>query len=101
MPRTRPKNSRRQQTSRRQRRSRAEWGEIIDRFHAGHATAAAFCLAERINPVTFAQWRKKLQGIAEPAPRFIEVKPPTAATSRRWDLELMLGDGVVLRVGSG
>jgi len=87
--------------ARRPRRSRAEWSQIIERFDAGNESLADFCRSEGIGVGSFYQWRNKLQTSLASAPRFIELAAPFASSPGGWQVELELGDGVVLRLRRG
>lgn len=90
-----------QKKGRRPRRSRAEWAQIIERFDAGTDSVSAFCRSEGIGVGSFYQWRNTLQTSQAPAPRFIELEAPFASPPVQWQVELDLGDGVVLRLRRG
>jgi len=91
----------RKKNASRQRRTRAEWIQIIERFDAGNQDPTEFCRAEGIGAVSFAQWRRKLRDDPAPTPRFVEFHQSPAITNHAWRIELALGDGVVLRLSRG
>ena len=89
------------------RRSPEQWRRLIEQQQAGHQSIKAFCQEQGIAYATFLYHKRKLaestpeQGALPPAPvgesGFIEVQAPEAG-GRWWDVELALGDGIVLRV---
>lgn len=98
----------------RRRLSPAQWQALFERFEAGNENVTAFCRRHGVSKSSFHRWRRKL---AEPPPStppieaeidepaFIEVGSladgqagPVAAA---WDVELALGDGIVLRLRRG
>ena len=82
----------------RKRRTRAEWMQITERFETSNMNPADFCRAEGIGVASFSQWRRKLKDEPTPTPRFVEIKQSPASTNQSWHVELVLGDGVVLRM---
>jgi hypothetical protein len=92
------------------RRSRREWESLIARAERSALSVSAFCAAQGISTASFYLWRKRLAGEVlrgQPVPagtRFLdlgelEVDPGEAGDhAGDWDVELALGDGVVLRL---
>lgn len=105
-------------------RSTQEWLALFDEWAASGLTQRAFCAMKGIKPGTFGQRRRALlaQGAlvqggksSQPAPELIELTlppqkaeplqtatlssgtPPATGTGR-WDLELELGPGLILRL---
>lgn len=94
-------------TSRRRRRSRAEWQSLVSRAAASPLGTAAFCAAEGISAASLSLWRKRLQAcdaapmVAAPTPgAFVDLGLLAAPGERGcpWELELDLGGGVTLRL---
>ena len=86
---------------RRTRRSSAQWQEILDRFHGSGSTAVDYCHLQGVNPTCFDRWRRKLSGRKADRvvmPSFVELPATSFAPASRWQIELDLGDGVVLRL---
>lgn len=93
--------------SRRERRSAAQWRELIDQQAVSGLSAKAFCDRKAIVYASFIHWRRRL-GEALPArasasrrlPEFVELTPPAddEGEARRWIVELDLGAGVRLRI---
>lgn len=81
-------------TGDRRRRSRADWERLVAAYEAGDQTRDAFCAEQRISPSSLSYWRGKLRE----APGFIELAPAKASG---WEIELGLGEGVVLRLRRG
>ncbi|MCY4462054.1 MAG: hypothetical protein OXC26_16950 [Albidovulum sp.] len=75
-------------------RSADEWSGIMADFERSGLSQREFCEFRGLSPKSFSNWRFRLR------PRgwtgsFVELAPPV---SSGWDVELDLGDGVVLRV---
>ena len=69
-----------------QRRTRAQWQEIIEAQARSGQTAKAYCREQAIGLASFYQWRKRLTGGAAPAQKpaaqeFIELEQARAAVS--------------------
>lgn len=85
-------------------RSREQWLQIIDDFQTSQLSIAAFCRQQQVSEGSFHRWRKLLRdsGALETEPLFVDITPPTeqpaSALTPAWDIELTLGDGMVLRV---
>ena len=97
-------NEKAKQTPRR-RRTPTEWAQILERFEASGQSPTDFCRAEKLGLANFLRWQKDL-GHRAPSceaspPRFIELGPPPPSQPPRWRVELVLGDGVVLRLSGG
>jgi hypothetical protein len=96
-------------TERRARRSRAHWQTLIERGERSPLGIGAFCRAEGVSTASFYNWRKRLRESAPndgsatagaPAPTFLDLGALGAADGGAgcWDIELALGDDVVLRL---
>jgi|ABPQ01.1.fsa_nt_gi hypothetical protein len=99
-------------TERRARRSRAQWQTLIERGERSPLGIGAFCHAEGVSTASFYSWRKRLResapedgsaAVGAPAPAFLDLGALHGADgdAGRWDIELALGDGVVLRLRRG
>ena len=89
-----------QQPTRRPRRTQAQWQQLISSFDSQQQTVLEFCQSHQITAGSFYRWRNRLAENAE-HPLFIEVQSKTSAQvtpAPAWDLELELGQGMVLRV---
>jgi hypothetical protein len=90
------------------RRSRAQWQSLIARAARSPLSVRAFCAEQGISTASFYLWRTRLGGEpAQEAPasvRFLdlgELAVPAGAGSQDaggWEVELALGEGLVLRL---
>ena len=88
------------------RRSRREWQSLIARAEGSSLSVSAFCAAHGVSTASFYLWRKRLAAEVErPEPvagAFLdlgEVEVTAGAGAHRaggWEVELALGDGLVL-----
>jgi len=90
-------------------RSKETWQHLINQFEPGSQTQADFCREHGISPMSFYKWRKRLSSdcINE---HFIDIsqsmvsveaidKPSsTRVAATLWQVELELGQGMILRV---
>jgi transposase-like protein len=83
--------------SRRKRRTKSDWTEILRRFESSDLTVREFCHREGLAPSSFQRWRSRL-GAVGPA-EFVELVPTVseAAPSAGWSLDIVLPNGVQLR----
>ncbi len=86
---------------RRKRRGAEGWQKILGRFKDSGLNVEAFCRAESISTASYYRWRQRLgenekQALATDQTPFIELGPLGGNTA--WDIELELGDGLVLRL---
>lgn len=87
----------------RPRRTEAQWRILLSEFEAEDVPAKQFCEARDITYASFSYWRRRCRVApveTEQAPAFIDLSALTSSqpSSRRWQIELELGDGVVLRL---
>ena len=75
----------------RRRRSAEDWRVLVEEYADFVGSQAEFCRRRGVSSGSLAYWRRKLGGSA-----FVEVSGPVAV--RDWDVELDLGEGLVLRV---
>ena len=80
-------------------RGEAAWRRLMSDFEVWNGSQASFCEARGVSLKSFQNWRRRLglitrRSVAAPA-GFVEL---AAASGPGWDVELSLGDGVVLRV---
>ncbi len=75
-------------------RGRAEWERLVAAYEQGTVSRRAFCAEAGISPSALDYWRRKLREEGSVAPHFVELAPERSG----WDVELALGDGVVLRL---
>lgn len=81
------------------RRSRAEGERLVEEFERSGQGLGAFCAARALSVNTLNYWRTKLgqEGVRS---SFVELEP-VASVGGGWEMELALGDGVVLRLRRG
>ncbi|HFQ4951502.1 TPA: hypothetical protein ACGUO9_004591 [Vibrio vulnificus] len=85
-------------------RNREQWSQIIEQFNTSDMSVASFCRIHQINPASFYQRRKQLSEQARPSesqPMFVEITQPDEpgySEPANWDIELELGQGVILRM---
>jgi len=90
-------------------RSKAKWQQIINQYDSSSQTQADFCREQDIAPMSFYKWRKRLS--KEPqsdhfidiSQSIVSVKPIDQQPSRMdepslWQVELELGQGMILRI---
>ncbi len=75
-------------------RSATEWSTIMADFERSGMSRKRFCESLGLSPKTFSSWRCRLRPGGGKG-SFVELAPPAVSG---WDVELELGDGVVLRV---
>ncbi len=86
---------------RRIRRSEETWRELLVRFERSGQTCERFCAEQGLALSSFTRWRQKLRSASHSQAAvvqealFVELGSDGEA---RWDVELQLGAGVVLRV---
>jgi hypothetical protein len=84
------------------RRSAEQWQEIMTAYEASGLTQESFCIRESLAPSTFYTWRQRLGGaktIKPEKPLFVELSSSQPMQeSTHWDIELVLGDNIVLRL---
>lgn len=89
----------------------AEWQQIMDNYHLSGLNQKTFCQQEGLAMSTFSKWRKQL-GLArsKPVPPAAiadfqplmpaDTAPTTTHDSADWEVELVLGSGMTLRIRS-
>lgn len=90
----------RRQPSRRLRRSREQWIEIVQQYRQSNCTQAEFCRQNGISLATFNKWIHRIRTETESG--FVEVTPnesPVADIQKGgFQVRLTLGNGVVLEL---
>lgn len=88
--------------SKRPRRTKAQWSEILERFDLSDQDPRQFCRREGLALSSFQRWRRQLGSVA-PA-EFVQLvptsSPSTASTNvpqGSWSLDVSLPSGVCLR----
>lgn len=94
-----------------QRRTAQQWKVLLERQAGSGQSIEAFCRGESITTASFYRWRKQLsQGTpappvststSSPAAAFVDLGALVGGGAERWELELALGGGVVLRLRGG
>lgn len=86
-------------------RSPEQWQSLVDQFERSGLSQRAFCKETGLPYGTFARWRRRLQadtavGDAGNKQLFVELlgDKPQHNGSHAWDVELELGDGIMLRL---
>ena len=88
-------------------RSRSQWQSLLDDFHRSGLTKVAFCKQHGVATSSLNRWQRMLDGQPERVD-FVDVTEPLAlapvpASPRRdpdnaWQVELALGNDIVLRI---
>ncbi len=84
-----------QSHSKRPRRTKAQWAEILRRFESSGQDPREFCRRESLSPSSFQRWRRALGSVA--AADFVELVPTSSAPSSSWSFDVSLPNGVSLR----
>lgn len=87
------------------------WRELIGRQRASGQSIAAFCRETGVSVASFYEWKRKLRrrtpsarpSVKRTAFAPVQILPEQTASSMDWDgrVEVVLPDGVVLRVAAG
>jgi transposase-like protein len=86
------------------RKSAEQWQAIMLAYDDSGLTQEDFCIRESLALSTFYKWRQQLTGGKpkrrdQKEPMFVELGSVQGADKKKhWDLELSLGDGIVLRL---
>ena len=89
---------------RRARRSHEQWSALLERFEHSGQSREEFCREQGLTLSSFARWRREFgktaagRRAAPASPVFLEVTPQANAPSGSWDVELELGNGMILRL---
>lgn len=83
----------------RQRRTEAEWAEILGRFKASGLGRREFCRREGLALSSFQRWRARA-GRTSRRPAFVELVPASTAVpaTSAWEVEVALPNGMHLRL---
>ena len=82
-----------------QRRSRAEWEQLMAGYEAGDVTQREFCAQQGLAYSSFCYWRKQLRtATRDEAASLVELAALPSSERLAWRIELDLGQGIVLRV---
>lgn len=86
-------------------RRREEWRALLSDYDSSDLSQKAFCELHQLSMSSFYQWKKKLT-VELPSDNFIDITPqpdenfgePSAQSSSAYQVELELGNGIILRV---
>jgi putative transposase len=86
-------------------RSTEQWQALVDQYEASGLTQKAFCKQHGIAVSGLNKWRKRLSNSVQAD--FVDIthqlseagSQSGAQPDRRWQVELQLGQGLVLRIG--
>ena len=83
--------------SKRTRRTKAQWTEILREFESSGVDSRGFCRREGLALSSFQRWRRRLGSVA--ASEFVELVPAPSPSIRpsSWSLDVALPNGVNLR----
>jgi len=83
--------------SKRTRRTKAQWTEILRQFESSGVGSREFCRREGLPPSSFQRWRRRLGSVA--AAEFVELVPTSSprVPLSSWSLDVSLPNGVCLR----
>ena len=94
-------------TKRRINRSRQQWQALLDDFHRSGLTKVAFCKQRSVATSSLNRWQRILEGQSESG-GFIDVTEPLSLAPASaspssdpddaWQVELALGNDIVLRI---
>ncbi|MDA3921158.1 MAG: hypothetical protein PF501_10835 [Salinisphaera sp.] len=90
----------------RQKRSPAQWQQLVEAQAASGQSQVAFCTEHRLSRSSFQLWKRRSRlrqspEAAAPPALFAPLisEPGPAESDTGWTVELDLGDGVCLRLG--
>ena len=83
--------------SKRTRRTKAQWTEILRRFESSRLDSREFCRRESLALSSFQRWHRQLGSVA--AAEFVDLVPTSSPSvpSASWLLDVSLPNGVSLR----
>jgi transposase-like protein len=79
-------------------RSRADWERLLAAYERRTVTRRAFCVEAGVAPSALDYWRRKLKEEGSATAGFMELAAGSEAGRSGWEVELALGDGMVLRL---
>ena len=93
------------------RRGPEQWQQLLRRQADSGQSVVAFCRAEALSPASFYRWRRQLLGLqpaatSDAAPAFLDLGQLAGGGGNAsddtggagWELELTLGESVVVRL---
>ena len=88
-------------------RSPRQWQSLLDDFHRSGLTKVAFCKQHGVAASSLNRWQQMLEGqpdggdfvdVTEPLSRTSSVPSPGSHGDNGWEVELALGNDIVLRI---
>jgi transposase-like protein len=79
-------------------RTRTDWQQLVAAYERRTVTRRAFCADAGVAPSTLDYWRRKLKDEGSAGAGFIELAAGSEVDRSAWEVELALGDGMVLRL---
>ncbi len=88
-------------------RSRSQWQLLLDDFHRSGLTKVAFCKQHGVATSSLYRWQRMLDGqsgggdfvdVTEPLSRAPAAPSPSRDPDNAWQVELALGNDIVLRI---
>ena len=88
-------------------RSRSQWQSLLDDFHRSGLTKVAFCKQHDVATSSLSRWQRMLEGqtetsdfidVTEPLSRAPATPSPRRDPDNAWQVELALGNDIVLRI---
>lgn len=92
-------------------RTPEQWQQIFKQHASSDLQIAAFCKQQKLNPLSFYAWRKRLTSntlhtattealplVEKTQDDWVNIIPGQATLSKNWDVELALPNGIVLRM---
>ena len=86
------------------RKTREQWKQLITEAEQSSQPTMTFCEEHAISYQSFMKWRSTFRAEEKQTiNRFLDITPtqnnsPISSCSQAWDIELALGDDVVLRI---
>jgi len=86
------------------RKTREEWKQLVSDAEQSSVSAVTFCEQQGLSYQSFMKWRSTFRSEENQSRKqFLEItpeniKPSSASSSQSWDIELVLGGDVVLRI---
>jgi transposase-like protein len=88
-------------------RSKEQWQMLVNQYEASGLTQQAFCKQHGIATSGLNKWRKRFSNSLET--EFVDITDQLSEVGshenhhcdNRWEVELQLGQGLVLRIGRG
>ena len=88
-------------------RSRSQWQSLLDDFHRSGLTKVAFCKQHGVATSSLNRWQRMLEGQSEGGDFMDVTEPlslapvpasPSSDPDNAWQVELALGNDIVLRI---